>query len=187
MILADTMLGFLIVTGVIISFNAIWLLCRAIWTGLVDQAIEAHHHGMVKSFFLGLPMTAFLLVLGIALMDKKQGPWGAVGIAVISFYFIFASVGVSALASFVGRRLRGQASTPDFRTDEPLWKETLRGGSILSLSFLLPLVGWFVIMPIAFVTGCGATIRANYRQWKAGRPQARTTNGAEQSEAAEVS
>src|SRR5690606_25398357 len=60
----------------------------------------------------------------------------------------------SGIATLIGARLSSSEII------EPKWKTTARGGAVLSLSYLFPLVGWFVILPVSLVIGCGATVRA---------------------------
>lgn len=169
MVLADTMAIFLVIVGLLICFNAVWLFCRAIWEPLVNHARDAHYDGMVKSFFVGLPLTALVLVSFFALANDKQGPWGMVAIMLLGVYVLFASIGVAGIAGLIGEKLGGNVQA------QPPWKETVRGGAVLVLSFLFPIVGWLVIMPVAFVVGCGATIRAVFREWKSSRSSSNST------------
>ena len=37
------------------------------------------------------------------------------------------------------------------------WRATVRGGVALELMFLVPVVGWVVLFPLAVVIGSGAT------------------------------
>lgn len=163
MVLADTMAIFLTIVGLLICFNAVWLLCRALWGPLVAHCRDVHRDGMVKSFFLGLPLTALIVVLFGALTSNKQGPWGLIGILVMAAYLMFTSIGVAGIAELVGEKLGGKTQ------DQPPWRETVRGGAVLVLSFLFPFLGWLLIMPVALVVGCGATMRGMYREWKCSR------------------
>ncbi len=167
MVLADTMAIFLVIVGLLICFNAVWLLCRALWGPLVAQCRDIHRDGMVKSFFLGLPLTALIVVLFGALTSNKQGPWGLIGIVVMAAYLMFTSIGVAGIADLVGEKLGTK------NTDQPPWRETVRGGAVLVLSFLFPFLGWLLIMPVALIVGCGATMRGIFREWKSSRTDKR--------------
>jgi|AGTN01.1.fsa_nt_gi hypothetical protein len=162
MILADTMLWFFVVVGLLISFNGIWLMSQAMWTGTVQRAVEIHRHSMWKSFFIGLPIIAVGVIAFLKMSDSKNGVAGLVGIMLISCLFLFSSVGVAGIAALFGERLAGEARP------EPLWKLTLRGGSVLALSYLFPLAGQIVILPISLIVGCGSAVRAlwHMRNWK---------------------
>lgn len=163
MVLADTMAIFLVTVGLLICFNAVWLLCRALWGPLVAHCRDVHRDGMIKSFFLGLPLTALIVVLFGALTSNKQGPWGLIGIVVMAAYLMFTSIGVAGIADLIGEKLGGHTQ------GQPPWRETVRGGAVLVLSFLFPFLGWLLIMPVALVVGCGATMRAIFREWKCSR------------------
>jgi hypothetical protein len=163
MVLADTMAIFLVVVGLLICFNALWLLCRALWGPLVAQSREIHRDGMVKSFFLGLPLTALIVVMFGAMTSNKQGTWGLIGLIVMAVYVMFTSIGTAGIADLIGEKLGGNTE------GQPPWRETVRGGAILVLSFLFPILGQLVIMPIAIIVGCGATMRAMFREWKSAK------------------
>jgi hypothetical protein len=70
---------------------------------------------------------------------------------IICLYVLHASAGVSGFATCIGRRLRSPAD------DARPWRATLRGGIVLELSYLLPVAGWFVILPISTIIGSGAS------------------------------
>jgi len=65
---------------------------------------------------------------------------------------------VAGLVTGIGKRL----ATP-IDSEQP-WRATLRGGIVLELSFLLPILGWFVILPISVTIGCGAACIALLRK-----------------------
>ena len=46
------------------------------------------------------------------------------------------------------------------------WKATLRGGIVLELSYLLPVLGWFVILPLSIIIGCGAATLSLINLWR---------------------
>lgn len=163
MVLADTMAIFLTIVGFLICFNAVWLMCKALWGPLVAHSRDVHHDGMIKSFLLGLPLTALVVVMFAALTSNKQGPWGLIGILVMAAYLMFTSIGVAGIADLMGEKLGNN------KQDQPPWRETVRGGAVLVLSFLFPILGWLLIMPVALVVGCGATMRAMFREWKCSR------------------
>lgn len=147
MLFADTMAIFFVIVGLLLTFPSIWLLCRGLWPGRVQRASEVV--GM-KSFFIGLPITA-LAVFIVIVAGKIPGPPGQIaGVLSFSALFLFAQVGVSGIATHLGRRLSSPVD------EEKPWRATLRGGIILVLSYLLPLVGWFLILPVSIITGAGA-------------------------------
>ena len=152
MLMADTMAIFFTVLGFMLAFVGVWLLCRGLWPRLVSDAAASCSKGLLKSFFIGLPLAATTVISVIA-FGKFLGPLGKmIAVAVVCSYVIYASIGVAGLATCIGERLAS-------KTDETkgLWRATLRGSVVLVLSFLPPILGWFVILPICYIIGCGAT------------------------------
>jgi hypothetical protein len=35
------------------------------------------------------------------------------------------------------------------------WRRVLRGGAVLGLTFVLPLIGWFLVLPVSLLMGVG--------------------------------
>ena len=153
MMLADTIGIFLVVVGVLIAFPALWLLCRGLWTVTVSECAERNSHGMIKSFLTGLPIViASIILMGIS--GKLPGPVGQLSpLFLIGVLVLYASVGVAGIATMLGARLSSPGDV-----DRP-WKSTLRGGIVLVLSFLFPILGWFLLLPGSLVIGCGTLTR----------------------------
>jgi hypothetical protein len=79
------------------------------------------------------------------------GPVGKIAsLGLVCFYMLQAHIGVSGLVTAIGRRL------PSPLDQHSPWRATLRGGIALELTYLLPIVGWFVVLPASIVIGTGA-------------------------------
>lgn len=153
MMLADTIGIFLFVVGVLIAFPSLWLLSRALWTNAVIACSERNSRGLIKSFFVGLPIVVITIVV-MGLLGKLPGPVGQLSpLLALSVLFFYASVGVAGVATMLGARLPSPADN-----DRP-WKVTLRGGIVLVLSYMFPVLGWFLILPVSLVIGCGTLTR----------------------------
>jgi hypothetical protein len=86
-----------------------------------------------------------------SILFNVLGPAGKIaGAGVVCLYMLQAHTGVSGLATSIGQRLA--APLEDHRP----WRSTLRGGVVLELAYLLPLLGWFVILPASIIIGSGA-------------------------------
>lgn len=150
MLMADTMAIFFVVLGLMLAFPGLWLLCRSLWPRMVAEATARCDAGLLKPFLAGLPLTALMILL-VVVLGNLLGPLGKIAAAsVVSLYLIFAHIGVAGLATCIGQRL---ASPKDA---EQSWRATLRGGLILELPYLLPILGWFGLLPISIIIGCGA-------------------------------
>ncbi|MGE0103926.1 MAG: hypothetical protein AB7H86_21890 [Blastocatellales bacterium] len=153
MLMADTMTVFFVILGLLLAFPALWLLARGLWPGTIGAARDLFERGLIGSFLAGAP--AVLLIVFVTALVGRLGTPGKIGAgALICFAIVYAGCGVSGLATMIGERLRG--------TDEREggWRSTLLGGIILTLSWLLPVLGWFVILPISMTVGLGAVLRA---------------------------
>ncbi len=152
MLMADVFSIALSVVGLFLALQGLWLGVRA----LAPVAFEAAHDELrarrLPAFLVGLVVTALTLVLAVAL-SKAGGPGQAFALLVLGGWLMVASLGVSALATVVGERL---PSPVDARRP---WRRTVRGGLVLELAFLFPLVGWFVLLPLSLITGVGAALR----------------------------
>lgn len=157
MLLADTMAIFFVITGLLITFPSLWLLCLALWPRFVQRTCTAVEGGLLRSFLIGIPITVLAIVI-IVIVGKLPASFGQIGgILTFSLLMLFAQAGVSGLATQLGRRLKSPADL-----DRP-WKATLRGGIVLALSYLLPLVGWFLILPASIIVGAGSSLRACFQ------------------------
>ena len=154
MLMADTMAIFFVVLGLLLAFPGLWLLCRGLWPQAVAKASDVCNKGLIKPFLMGLPVTV-VIIFASALLSKL-GPAGKISaVALVCFYLLFANTGLSGLVTCIGERLR-------FASDaNQLWRATLSGGIVLELSYLLPILGWFVILPVSITIGCGASLIAS--------------------------
>jgi len=154
MLLADTMAIFLVIVGLLITFPSLWLLCSALWPAFVERSSSSVQGGVWKSFFVGIPVLALSVVI-VAVVGKLPATFGQIGgILAFSVLMLFAQAGLAGLARQIGLKLFYANGT------ENLWKPTLRGGAVLVLSYLLPLVGWFLILPASIIIGAGSSVRA---------------------------
>ena len=100
-------------------------------------------------------------------MTTTRREWMKVAaVATVCLYLMIANCGVAGLVTVVGERLAGPSGNID--SQQP-WRATLRGGVALGLASLLPILGWFVILPAAVIIGCGANLLSLMRTFAASR------------------
>jgi hypothetical protein len=149
MLLADTMSIFFVILGLMLAFPSLWLLCRGLWPNVASGATAVCSRGSIKGFLVGVPITAGVALL--VALSNVLGPLGKlVAAAIICFYLLIANIGVAGFATAIGERLKSPVDL------ERPWRATLRGGMILELTYLLPILGWFVILPASIIIGSGA-------------------------------
>jgi hypothetical protein len=74
------------------------------------------------------------------------------GIGLLFTELVFSFAGMAGVARFLGSRLPSPADA------ERPWKAVIRGWVVLYLASLLPVIGWFVFLPVALLTGFGAAL-----------------------------
>lgn len=163
MVLADTLAIFLVVVGVMVSLPGLWLLCRGLWPHAVATSTASLSGGLVKAFLTGIPLAIVATILA-AVLSKVPSLGGALVVLVISVFVIYASVGIAGLATSVGQKL------PSPGDNDCPWRVTMRGSTILVLSFLLPFIGWFVILPAVLLIGSGSTTLNFFRAKDKNKP-----------------
>jgi len=150
MLMADTMSIFFVILGMLLAFSGLWLLCRGLWPEAVAATADRCGKSLWPSFIVGLPPTIVMIVL-TRILFNVLGPAGKIaGVGFVCLYMLQAHTGVSGLATAIGRRL----SSP--LDEQSPWRATLRGGIVLELTYLLPIFGWFVILPASIIIGSGA-------------------------------
>jgi hypothetical protein len=148
-LMADTISIFFVILGMLLAFSGLWLLSRGLWPEAVEAAAERCAKRIWPYFIAGIPLTLVMIVLTRVLF--VLGPVGKIaGLGVVCFYILQAHIGVSGLVTAIGRRL------PSSLDQHSPWRATLRGGIALELTYLLPIVGWFVVLPASIVIGTGA-------------------------------
>ena len=151
MIMADIIFWIAIGLGLLATFVAHWLAAQALVPQTVARSAEAYAQRPVAccviGTLIGLPTTVIL----IALLDKLPHPLLKIGvIGLLAILLILAFLGSAGLARRVGLGLPSPADL-----DRPA-QPVLRGGIILGLVFIAPILGWFVLMPLTFLSGLGA-------------------------------
>lgn len=149
-LMADTMSIFFVILGMMLALPGLWLLCRGLWPEAVAAAADRCSKRLWISFIAGLPTTIVMIVLTKTLFSLL-GPAGKIaGVGVVCLYMLQAHTGISGLATSIGRRLAAPLD------EQRPWRSTLRGGVVLELAYLLPILGWFVILPASMIIGSGA-------------------------------
>lgn len=154
MIMADILFWIAIAIGLLLTFVAHWLAAQALAPALVNRCAEAYGQRpwacCLIGTLVGLPSAVILLTL----VDKLPHPaLKILGVGLLAVLLILAFIGSAGLARRIGLGLVPSAPAAG---EEHVGRTTLRGGTVLALTFLAPVLGWFVLMPLAFLSGLGA-------------------------------
>lgn len=153
MILADILMWFLLIVGIILVLNSYWLAAVSLWPRWVDSFADKYRRP-VRITFMGL-LGVIPCVLIVALMRQTHHPVGnALSVVAVGTAVMMGMAGSAGLARKIGQ---GLVSSKD---EAQPWRCVLRGGIVFAFTMLLPLVGWFVVLPWALVSGLGAVVLA---------------------------
>ena len=151
MIMADILKIFLLIVGLLTVYVSYWLVAQALFPGVVERA-RHHYSRPVKITLIGLLAAALPVVLGGIVSNLPNPALKLIGVTLMVIPALLGLIGSAGLTLRIGA---GLASPLD---EQQPWRRVLRGGILLSLTFLLPFVGWFVLPIWALVSGFGAFI-----------------------------
>ena len=104
----------------------------------------------MRQALIGLAWTIPAAAAGVALLNVPNPLLKFLGATIVLLLILAGMIGSSALAAQIGY---GLASPSD--QAQP-WRRVLRGGMVLGLTFVFPLIGWLLILPLSLVIGVGA-------------------------------
>jgi hypothetical protein len=150
MLMADVMSITLSVVGFLLFQQGLWLLSRALWPRRFAATTERARRNPVASFLVGLPVTGVAILL-VVVAGKAFGAVGQVAaFTIFVLFWIYANVGVAGFISHIGHRLPSPAD------EARPWAVTVRGGVVLELSWLPPIIGWPGLLFASIILGAGA-------------------------------
>lgn len=151
MIMADILKIFLIIVGLLTVYVSYWLVAQALFPAVVERARQ-HYSKPVKLTFIGLLAAVVPVVLGAIISNLPNPALKLTGVTLMLVPALLGMIGSAGLVARIG------AGLPAPGDEQQPWRRVLRGGILLSLTFLLPFVGWFVLPIWALVSGFGAFI-----------------------------
>ncbi len=150
MLMADVFVWVFFILGLMIAFPASWLLFFAVSNKGVVRAQDRVRRMPIVTFFVGVG-AIFLIVAAVGLLAATAlAPLQTLAFIVAASGMAFTMFGVSGIARQIGSMLPSGIDR-----DSP-WRAHLRGGIVLELSFLIPVLGWFLILPMTLILGAGA-------------------------------
>ena len=150
MIVADILMWFLLIMGTYVVFISYWLAAQALFPELTDRCRQRIKAAPWKHALIGLAWTIPTAAAGVALLNVPNPLLKFLGATIVLLLILAGLIGSSALAAQIGFGL----AQPSDQTQP--WRRVLRGGMVLGLTFVFPLIGWFLILPLSLVIGVGA-------------------------------
>ena len=148
--MADVYIVVFSLIGILVSLPALLVALNLLMPKTTGISYARLKQTPVKCFFAGIPTTAaFLLFIAIA-ANVPNGTVQALAFVAAFLGMGLGSLGGAGLARLLGERL-GRLSQPSSAMSS--W---VRGAVVFELACLVPVVGWFLFMPIAGITLLGA-------------------------------
>jgi len=149
MLISTVLTWLLVAAAFVIALPALWLLASGLWPARAARLSRLAERGLLRSFFCGLPV----LLAGVFLVSvlSKLPKAGALAALLGGVLLTWGLLGAGGAAALLGARLWPLA--------EP-WRQLKHGGLTLVCCALLPVVGWFVLLPLFAVIGAGFQVRA---------------------------
>ena len=139
----------LLIGGFLAALIGLQLLVAAVFARRAETAVRTLSERPVASGMLGVAAIGAAIV-AIAVLSQLGGPGKFVGgLTAVGVAFPLAG-GLATVSRLVGERMPSPADA-----GRP-WRATLRGGVTCGLAFVVPVVGWFVVLPAALAMGTGA-------------------------------
>jgi hypothetical protein len=152
MTIANVLQILLLILGLMLVFQAYWLFGTALFPRLVAQARD-RYKTPIRTTLIGLAVVVPAFLVGFVVMGKSSNPViKIIGIVIGTMPLLLGLIGSVGLCQLIGLGL------PAPGDQSQNWRRVWRGGWVLNFCYLLPLAGWFVILPWGIISGCGAFV-----------------------------
>jgi hypothetical protein len=146
---ANVLVWFLMALGVFLMFVSYWLAAAALVPAHVARCAEKFGRPVVTTG-LGLLVVAIPIGLGVVVLNAAPAALKWTGVFLIGVPLFGGLVGSAGLAYRIGLGL------PVPGDGERPWRAVGRGGVVLALTFLLPVLGQLLVIPLVLAAGAGA-------------------------------
>jgi hypothetical protein len=154
MIMADVWKIVFIILGTQAVMVSYWLLAAALFPNALARTRAAYDERATRSTITGVMVAVPLLLAGVALLRVPQPLAKLLGALLLSTPVVLGLLGSAGLCDRIG------AGLPSDRDAAQPWRRVMRGGAVLSFAFVLPVIGWFLLLPWTLVSGVGASLGA---------------------------
>lgn len=134
--------------GILLSLPALLVAVNLFMPGVTQRVQTRLEQTPGRSFVLGVSMTA-AFALFIAVTSQFPGAGQALAIIVAVLFMGLGTIGGAGLSCLLGERIRPLAR-PNSRLTN-----LVRGAVVYELAALVPIVGWFLFIPLAGIMAVG--------------------------------
>ena len=135
--------------GVILVVTAYYALSASLAPQITDRARLRFARRPWLPTILGLVISVPWVIASLVLLNLPFSGAKFAGATIGLAWILIALIGGAAIAQHVGR---GSIAANDS------WLHTVRGGLLITLTWVLPLVGWLIVLPLTMATGVGCLV-----------------------------
>lgn len=157
--MADVLMWTFIILGFYVIMLAYWLVAFALAPKLVDGSRRRFEVSPIRNLLMGLLVGVPVVGLGMLLFSIPNTFPKILGFGFILLPLLMGLLGSAGLCQRIGEGLNSPSDK-----GAP-WMGVRRGGIVLGLTFIFPLLGWFMVMPLVLISGVGALVLS----WRDGR------------------
>ena len=160
---ANVLLWFFLTLGFFLVFLSHWLVAVSLFPDYVEKCAEQYRRPIVVTL-LGLLAMGVPIALGTLLLNVLPPALKWIGLLIIFAPILGGLLGTGGLALRIGQGMPapGDGHQP--------WKRVMRGGTALALTFLLPILGQILAIPLILASGLGASLLTWAARRKAANP-----------------
>jgi len=158
MIMADVFKWLFLILGTMTTLVGYWLFFEALCPRIVEKARGNYETRAVRSVVVGFFVALPVAVVALALVSAPGGVVKFLGFLLYSLLILVGLLGSSGLARHLGTRL------PSPNDSVQPWRRVFRGGTVLTITFILPVIGWLVLLPLTLISGIGAVVLTRAKQ-----------------------
>lgn len=162
---ANVLLWLFLTVAFYFVFLSHWLVACSLFPTYVERCQEQYRRPVVTTL-TGLLFTVIPIALGLTLTQIAPPALKWIGILVTTVPILAGLLGTAGLARRVG------CGMPAPVDESQPWRRVLRGGTALALTFLLPVLGQLVVIPLVLSSGVGASVLSWLSRKKAPVPPA---------------
>ena len=153
MTIDDVLKGLLLILGAMLVFQAYWLAGTGLFPRLVGQARD-RYKTPIRTTLIGLAVVVPTFLLARVALGNETNPTSVkvIGVVIGVVPLMLGAIGSAGLCQLIGLGL------PAPGDQSQNWRRVWRGGWVLNFCYMLPLIGWFVILPWGIISGCGAFV-----------------------------
>jgi uncharacterized membrane protein len=160
--LADTFSFLFVILGFVIVFVCYWLMAAGLKPEFVQRCAQKLEKSPLSMLVLGAVTLIPLMTIGFAASGKA----GSAVLKVAALSLVLLPL-LAALFGSAGWALRVGAGLKSDRDEREPWRRVMRGGIVVGITFVLPFIGTFAVLPFVFLSGFGAFLLCAFQRQRA--------------------